>query len=156
MKDNDDFELASDDECKDVLPDCKVKVYLKAKAPLLLPSVPVPAVVNVPVVAVPATNEKELIAKSTLLDLSGYTMPMIGADIKHKLLVRCPQIPKSGLIEVPVADKVASFYDLSQTITRSLGLASQLKALLYNSKGQPFLYNLDLMHMPLPKLDFSE
>lgn len=81
---------------------------------------------------------------------------MIGADIKHKLLVRCPQIPKSGLIEVPVADSVASFYDLSQTITRSLGMASELKALLYNSKGQPFLYNLDLMHMPLPKLDFSE
>jgi hypothetical protein len=29
VKDNDDFELASDDELKDVLPDCKVRVYLK-------------------------------------------------------------------------------------------------------------------------------
>ena len=83
-------------------------------------------------------------------------VPVIGADIKHKLLIRCPQIPKSGLFEVPVADKVASFYDLSQAITSSMGLANDLKALLYNSKGQPFLYNLDLMHMPLPKLDFSE
>jgi hypothetical protein len=60
MKDNDDFELASDDECKDVLPDCKVKVYLKAKPSLPLPSIPapVPVVVNVPAVAVPAVNEK--------------------------------------------------------------------------------------------------
>ncbi len=81
---------------------------------------------------------------------------MIAADIKHKLLVRCPQVPKSGLIEVPVADTVASFFDLSQAITRSLGLSPDLKAVLYNCKGQPFFYNLDLMHMPLPKLDFSE
>jgi hypothetical protein len=42
------------------------------------------------------------------------------------------------------------------TITKELGLPSTLKALLYNRKGQPFLYNLDLMHLPLPKLDFAE
>jgi hypothetical protein len=27
---------------------------------------------------------------------------------------------------------------------------------LYNKKGQPFFYNIDLMHLRLPKLDFSE
>lgn len=62
MKDNDDFELASDDECRDVLPDCKVKVYLKAKAPLQPPSVPIivpaPVPAVVPVVALSAVNEK--------------------------------------------------------------------------------------------------
>ncbi len=54
VKDNDDFELASDDECKDVVPDCKVKVYLKAKAAIALAPAPVPAVVVSPV----AVNEK--------------------------------------------------------------------------------------------------
>ena len=81
---------------------------------------------------------------------------MIGADIKHRLLIRCPQIPKSGLIEVPVPQTVSSFLQLSEQIVKSLGLPSELKALLYNSKGQPLFYNLDLMHMPLPKLDFAE
>ena len=28
--------------------------------------------------------------------------------------------------------------------------------MLYNKKGQPYFYNLDLMHRQLPKLDFSE
>jgi hypothetical protein len=152
VKDNDDFELASDDELKDVLPDCKVKVYLKAKA---LPAV-VPAPVHPPAVPVSPVNEKELVLKSELLDLSTFTIPMIAADVKHRLRVRCPQIPKTGLIEVPVPEAVGSFLELSEAITSSLGLPASLKALLYNSRGQPFFYNLDLMHLPLPKLDFSE
>lgn len=94
--------------------------------------------------------------KSSLLDLSTFTIPMIGQDVKHRLRVRCPQIPKTGVIEVPVSEAVASFWELSQAITSSLGLPAELKALLYNSRGQPFFYNLDLMYLPLPKLDFSE
>lgn len=56
VKDNDDFELASDDELKDVLPDCKVRVYLKAKAssPVAVPAVV--AAASAPVVVVPAVN----------------------------------------------------------------------------------------------------
>lgn len=155
IKDNDDFQLASDDEVKDVVPDCKVKIYLKAK--VVPPSVVLPPPVPVPApIAVPAGNDKELIMKSEVFDLSSFTVPMIAADIKHRLLLRCPQIPKSGLIEVPISEHVSSFFDLSQTIVKQLGLPSELKALLYNRKGQPFLYNLDLMHFPLPKLDFTE
>lgn len=118
------------------------------------PAVPVPAPIAVPIV--PAVNDRELIMKSEVFDISSFTIPMIGADIKHRLLIRCPQIPKSGLIEVPISNQVSSFFDLSQTIVKELGLPSELKALLYNRKGQPFFYNLDLMHFPLPKLDFSE
>lgn len=152
VKDNDDFELASDDEVKDVIPDCKVKIYLKAKpSPIVVPPPPIP----VPVV-IPAGNDKEIVLKSELLDITGFTIPMIGAEIKHRLLIRCPQIPKTGLIEVPISEEVKSFLDLSKTITKELGLSNELKALLYNRKGQPFCYNLDLMNMPLPKLDFSE
>lgn len=156
VKDNDDFELASDDEVKDVLTDCKVKVYLKAKVvpPVVVPPPVVP--VSAPVVAVPAVLDNELISKSSLLDVSNFTIPMIGAEIKHRLLIRCPQLPKTGLIEVPISEKISSFFDLSETIVKELGLSSNLKALLYNHKGQPFIYNLDLMHLPLPKLDFSE
>lgn len=72
------------------------------------------------------------------------------------MLIRCPQIPKSAVIEVPVSDKLKSFWDLSCEIVKELGLPSSLKAVLYNNKGQPFIYNLDLMHLPLPKLDFSQ
>lgn len=71
-------------------------------------------------------------------------------------MIRCPQIPKSAIIEVPVSEKLKSFWDLSNEIIKELGLPNSLKAILYNSKGQPFIYNLDLMHLPLPKLDFSQ
>lgn len=31
-----------------------------------------------------------------------------------------------------------------------------MKALIYTSEGQPLLFNLDLMHFPVPKLDLSK
>ena len=67
----------------------------------------------------------------------------------------CPQIRKT-VIEMAFDEKIDSYLDLSKYIVSSLGLQPDLKALLYNNKGQPFFYNLDLMHMRLPKLDFSE
>lgn len=85
---------------------------------------PVVLPVAVPVVPAVAANEKQSVLKSELIDLSGFTVPMIGADIKHRLLIRCPQIPKSGLIEVPVPEAVSSFLQLSEQIVKSLGLPS--------------------------------
>jgi hypothetical protein len=153
MKDNDDFELASDDEVQDVVTDNKVKIYLKAKS---IPQ-PVVAVSSVPVLpAVAVVKDMEKLCQSTALDLTSFKIPVIGADVKHRLLVRSPQIPNSGVIEIPVTLEIRSFFELSQHIVAELGLSSSLKALLYNQKGQPFFYNLDLMNFPLPKLDFSE
>ncbi len=51
---------------------------------------------------------------------------------------------------------IDSYLELSTLIVRKLGLDSKLKALLYNKKGQPLIYNLDLLHSRLPKLDLSE
>lgn len=95
MKDNDDFELASDDEVQDVVTDNKVKIYLKAKnipQPVVaVPSVPVPP----PVVIV---TDLEKVCQSTALDLNSFKIPVIGAEIKHRLLIRAPQIPNAGVI----------------------------------------------------------
>jgi phosphopantetheinyl transferase len=74
--------------------------------------------------------------------------------VKHKLRVICPQIRKA-LIELPFSEHLISYLDLSTHIVKTLGLDPSLKALLYNKYGQPFLYNLDLMHFPIPKIDFS-
>lgn len=57
---------------------------------------------------------------------------------------------------MPFDESLDSYLDLSKYLIRRLGIDPHLKAILYNSKGQPFLYNIDLMHMRLPKLDFSE
>ena len=51
---------------------------------------------------------------------------------------------------------VDSYLEFSTLIVSKLGLDSKLKALLFNKKGQPLIYNLDLLHSRLPKLDFSE
>lgn len=32
---------------------------------------------------------------------------------------------------------------------------SSFKALIYSEEGQPLLFNLDMIHMKMPKLDFS-
>ena len=69
--------------------------------------------------------------------------------------LRCPQIRKT-LIELPFDDRIDSYLDLSRYIVGELNLEPHLKAIPYNKKGQPFFYNLDLMHSQLPKLDFSE
>jgi hypothetical protein len=87
---------------KDVLADCKVKVYLKAKLPPVALPAPVLAPLAVPAV-VSSAKDNEIVLKSELIDISAFTVPMIAADIKHRLLVRCPQIPKAGLIEVPIS-----------------------------------------------------
>jgi hypothetical protein len=95
MKDNDDFELASDDEVQDVVTDNKVRIYLKpksiAQSAVVAPSVPAP----LPAVVV---KDIEKVCQSTALDLSNFKLPVIAADIKHRLFVRCPQIPNSTLI----------------------------------------------------------
>lgn len=60
------------------------------------------------------------------------------------------------MFEIPFAEGIDSFLDLSRHIVKELNLEPHLKAIIYNKKGQPYFYNLDLMHMRLPKLDFSE
>lgn len=72
-----------------------------------------------------------------------------------RLRIHCPQI-RNTIIEIPFEPSLDSYLELSRYIVSQLGIDKSLKALLYNSKGQPFLYNIDLMHSHLPKLDFSE
>lgn len=115
--------------------------------PVVAPSVPVPP----PVLVVP----DNLVTKNSILNLSQFSIPVLGPEIKMKMQLNCPQIRKTA-IELPFNDNLDSFLDLSKYIVNKLGLDPQLKAIIYNKKGQPFLYNLDLMHMRLPKLDFSE
>lgn len=89
------------------------------------------------------------------MDLSTLNIPGIGPETKIVMKLFCPQIRKS-VIEVPFDDSLNSYLDLSKYLIRRLGMDPNLKAILYDKKGQPFLYNLDLMHARLPKLDFSE
>ena len=96
-----------------------------------------------------------LVSKNTILNLSKLTIPIIDAQTKIRMQVYCPQIRKT-MIELPFSENIDSYLDLSKHIISSLGLDPSLKAIIYNKKGQPFFYNLDLMHMRLPKLDFSE
>lgn len=67
----------------------------------------------------------------------------------------CPQVRRT-VIELPYDLNLDSYLDLSRHIVATLGLDNDIKAILYNSRGQPFLYNLDLMHTRLPKLDLTE
>ena len=81
-------------------------------------------------------------------------IPFIGPEIKNKMFLFCPQI-RNTVIELPGSSTASSYLDLSRYIVETLGLDSNLKALIYSKKGEPFFYNLDLMHMRLPKIDFS-
>ena len=69
--------------------------------------------------------------------------------------LKCPQIRKT-VIELAFDENLDSYLDLSKYIVSALNLESHLKAIPYNKKGQPYFYNLDLMHTRLPKVDFSE
>ena len=82
-------------------------------------------------------------------------IPILSSEIKNKMLLNCPQIRKN-IIELPRDDSLVSYFEISRYIVSQLGLNSNLKALIYSKKGEPFFYNLDLMHMRLPKIDFSE
>lgn len=170
MKDNDDFELASDDELKDVLADAKVRIYPKTTSAVVNVPVAVQPVVSAPVIAaVPAPNVPVapvvpvvvaltgLVCSETVLDLSTLKLPTVAAEEKHKLKIVCPQIRKA-VIELPIPENVITFsyLQLSNWIITQLNLSPTLKAILFNHYGQPFLYNLDLLHLPLPKVDFDE
>lgn len=49
-----------------------------------------------------------------------------------------------------------TFAELSRYIVKKFNLNENLKALVYTSEGQPLLFNLDLIHMTVPKLDLSK
>ena len=69
--------------------------------------------------------------------------------------MHCPQI-RATHFEIPFDEGIDSFLDLSRHIVKQLSLEPHLKAIIYNKKGQPYFYNLDLMYMRLPKIDFSQ
>jgi hypothetical protein len=161
LKDNDDYELASDDEVQNVITDGKVRLYRTPNATQISSAVLVPAVSQpiiapvLPLVSVPSQPSSNLVCKDTLLNLTNLKFPQVAPEVKHRLRVYCPQIRK-GLIEIPFPTTLTSYLELSQWIVDSLGLEPSLKAILYGKYGQPLIYNLDLMHLPLPKIDFSE
>lgn len=69
--------------------------------------------------------------------------------------MNCPQIRKTA-IQIPIEDDFSSHLAFSQYVVKTLGLPTNLKAVLYNKFGQPYLFNLDLMHLSFPKVDYSE
>ena len=97
----------------------------------------------------------DLVTKTQVLNLSNIKFPVVGPEVKRSLKVFCPQIRK-GVIEMPLDDNIDTHWELSQWLVSQLGLDPTLKAVLYGRYGQPLIYNLDLMHQSLPKLDFSE
>jgi hypothetical protein len=91
IKDNDDFELASDDEPDQVITDSKVKIYIKNSAPQV-PSQSQPIIQSHPTthsqpqqpssVAMTTVNvaaNSNLVSKSTVLDLSKLSIPILGS-----------------------------------------------------------------------------
>ena len=127
--------------------------------PVVLPpssqqNIPAKPVNAPPAVDVSTSNDK-LVCSNSILNLSKLTIPIVPPGTKTKMLLRCPQIRKT-VIELPFDDSIDSYLDLSKYIVGTLNLDENLKAIPYNKKGQPFFYNLDLMHTRLPKLDFSE
>ena len=162
LKDNDDFELASDDEVEDVLPERKVRIYRKDK-PAPPPAQPVqqapqqpaqPAVVA-PVAAPVNAPNLDLVTQSPVLNIANIKLPPADPNHKRVLKAICPQVRKT-VIEIPLDNDIDSHWELSRWIVAQLGLDLSLKALLYSKYGQPYVYNLDLMNQPLPKLDFDE
>ena len=93
--------------------------------------------------------------KNSVLNIASLTIPKIDPGVKKRMLLNCPQI-RRPVIELPNNDSFVSYLDLSRYIVKELNLDSHLKALIYNKRGEPFFYNLDLMYMRLPKIDFSE
>ena len=89
IKDSDDFELASDDEVTDVVPDAKVRVYPKVITTSAIVPPPSPAQVTVPV-AQPSvqspppasstiSHDLNLVCKNTILDLKNLSIPMLNS-----------------------------------------------------------------------------
>ena len=98
IKDIDDFELGSDDETTDVVPDGKVRVYL-VKDIKVQQVMPVQAPVQVPAQTVAVIPQLASLAAVDIpiLDLKNFTSPTISGNYpKDKILkVVCPQIRKS-------------------------------------------------------------
>ncbi|CAM6004658.1 unnamed protein product [Sphagnum balticum] len=164
LKDKDDYELGSDDEVDDVVSDGKLKVFRHPDQAALNPTNLVTQVsgtttqasLSPPVVAVvPVGLPVDYVTKSPVLDLTNFSIPAIDPISKHILKISCPQIRKTPL-EISLESSVDTYFELSKTIVKNLGLAENLKAILYNKYGQPYLYNLDLLHSRLPKIDFSQ
>ena len=134
-----------------------MRVYVKGQS---LPSPPMatsPSAHNTATVS-PAINvppNHNLVSKNTVLNLSKLHIPVLEPQIKSRIKLHCPQIRKAA-IELPFDLNIDSYLDLSKHMVSQLGLESDLKAIIYNKRGQPFLYNLDLMHTRLPKLDLAE
>lgn len=88
--------------------------------------------------------------------MTGFKIPQIDQNLdKHILKVVCPQIRKS-IIEIPIREEIENFSHFSSYVVNILGLDAQLKAILYNDYGCPYVNNLDLLLLPFPKIDFSQ
>lgn len=87
---------------------------------------------------------------------AGWVIPQLPADhpkIKTWTIV-CPQIRKTPFELEAIHD--TTFYELSKYVVKQFNLPEGWKALAYTAEGQPLLFNLDLMHLPVPKLDLAQ
>lgn len=176
IKDIDDFELGSDDEVGDVIPDGRVRIYQKKAivAQPTQPQVPQPSQQpsqqpTQPVTTSPQPSQQQVSSIHSLsaaskvavdipiLDLTNWSIPAIPESCpKDKIMhIVCPQIRKAP-IDFELESYDLTFNELSQTIIKRFKLQPELKALLYTSEGQPLLFNLDLFQTKLPKLDLQK
>jgi hypothetical protein len=117
LKDNDEYELASDDDVQDVIADGKLRLYRIADASTQVVPVPLPtssslpsqqSVLSPPLVSAPSQSSSNLVSKDTILNLANLKLPVIGPEVKHRLRAYCPQIRK-GLIEIPLPSTLTSY-----------------------------------------------
>lgn len=117
IKDNDEYELGSGDDVNDVIPDGKVKMYVSKhnnsnnqvnQSVVNIPQVLQANNLNVaqnqvtsnnipqqnPQNSIPQSNN-EISTNTTVLDMSGFKLPVLGQNDKFVLKTICPQIRKS-------------------------------------------------------------
>lgn len=97
------------------------------------------------------------VVDTQILNLSNFTPPVLDeSHPKDKIFtVICPQIRKSPFLLDASDLSFLSFYEFSKVIVQKLNIDASLKALIFTEEGQPLLFNLDLIHKKMPKLDFS-
>ncbi len=156
------------------MPDGKVKIYLTKKASNVPVGQNIPQVISQSQSAqqVPPVNQQPIAQNSSpvvgqqtssavidsstnVLDMSGFTIPSIDSNDKHVLKVICNQIRKSP-IEIPIREDIETFAHFSSYIISILGLNKELKAILFNETGCPYVNSLDLYFMNFPKIDYSK
>lgn len=163
----------------DVVADGKLRVYLQSKKSInsnVPSSNSIPSTANVPTQPTLASNSNQSNAgnqvsnqsipsssstvkyavDSSVIECPSMTIPSIPSDQPKELIIqaRIPQIRKAGF-SIPIKANM-TFLELSEWVVSQFSLPNNFKAIIYDARGQPLLFNLDLMNQHLPKLALDE